>query len=105
MQTDFNSNYLLDRMTDESLIDNSLPDDVVDLFYAHGVADEFRELAIDFGGGILGITCRSVLSVTNSDANKLLDILQLRKSKENRALCSSIIATCRQQVKSSAFLL
>lgn len=105
MQKDFNSNYLVDRYTDESLVDNVFPEHIVDLFYQDDVQKHFIDNAIDFGGGVYGITCRAVLFACDSDPEILCELLNLRKKQDNRSLCSSIIATCKQQINSSAYLL
>ena len=104
MQTNFNSNYSTDRLIDESLIDYLFPQDVVDMFYADDIIDSFEEGVMDFGGGITGITCRSVIAATDGDPDNLIKILRLRKTSANKSLCQTIIGDCKRELASAAYV-
>ena len=105
MQTEFNNNERADRFIDEALIDYLFDDEVVDMFYDEDVIGNFNVGVIDFGGGVKGITCRSVLAACNKDPKQLLKILGLKRNNQNRAMCGQIIKECMGQVSSAAYLL
>lgn len=104
MQTDFKTNYEIDRLVDEALIDYLFPEDVVNIFYQDDIQPLFEEGLIDFGGGIFGITCRSVISTTGGDPDVLLKLLKLRRTNENKAMCGLIINECKRELNSAAYL-
>lgn len=94
-------------MDDEPLIDQTLEgmlidgQNVVDLFY---LSDAYVDLRIDFGGGVMGITCRDVVDASNEDGYVLRTQLGLSNTKQHNALCKEIIDMCYEEVKRSAHL-
>lgn len=92
---------------DESMIDLILEDidingePVVDLFYT---SPDYDGVAIDFGGGVYGITCRDVLELTENDALILRRQLGMRATKQNRLLCEEILRLCRDEVARSGYI-
>lgn len=110
MIDNFSSQLGIERFHDESLVDYLFPDDIVDLFYQ---SDAFVEGLLDFGGGITGITCRSVLLACRNeddepDAKILAKQLGLAKrsaSQQTLVMCENIIRECKRQLDNSAYLL
>lgn len=74
---------------------------ILDIFYACGAFDSYK---IDYGGGVYAITCRDVLTHTESDALKLRDALNLRNTKQNRELCEELIEACEAEIRNAGYI-
>ena len=59
--------------------------------------------SIDFGGGVKGITCRSLLEFVDN-ADDLRKKLGMKRTNHNNQKCSAFIAQCRDEVKKEAYL-
>lgn len=92
---------------DENLIDTVLDhieidgESFLDLFY---VSEFYSNIQVDFGGGVMAITCRDVIEVTNQDGYVLREQLGLRNTKQNNAICQQAIDLCVEEVSRSGYL-
>lgn len=92
---------------DENLIDVAFEgihvdgEPIIDIFYACG---SFDNMKLDFGGGVYAITCRDVLYACDKESRILRDMLGLRNTKQNNALCIELIEICENEIKNSGYI-
>lgn len=101
MQTDFDTLQKIANINDDTLVDQIFDDDIVAMLYDTGL---FTDSAVDFGGGVYGITCRSLLFEVKGDPEILRQELKLRKNPQNSAMCFSIVQMCIDAINRSAYL-
>lgn len=92
---------------DESLIDPLLEgieidgQPILDLFY---LSELYDELKVDYGGGVMGITCRDVIDYSEENETILREQLGLRSTRQNNQICKEIIQLCIDEVKRGGYL-
>ena len=99
--TDFASFDGIDNLNDEPLVDEVFPEEIIELLYDSG---KFEDTTVDFGGGVFGVTCRSVLAKCNSDPEELRKILGIRRTNDSKQMCSSIISICKNELAKNAYI-
>lgn len=104
VETNFSSYGGIGDIGDDTLVDEVFSEDtdIIDMLYDSG---NFNDELVDFGGGVYGVTCRSVLAKSNSDPDKLRQLLGLRKTSANSQLCASIIKMCEEELRKGAYLI
>ena len=100
--SDFDSKIGMDTANDETFVEEVIKDEeLLKKFYNSPSFDDYK---LDFGGGIFGITCRSVIKVSGNKPKVLAQIIGIPTNKVNLDNMKILLSDCKSAVENAAYL-